>query len=177
MKIFGFILLIATLAACDPYGFGYKKNPAYVLDEAFKAISNLDETSFLEVTGKEALCLYGNEKGLNFLKDNILIDVKSVKINPKVLSNEHYKIPKYVGYWSYYHERFVIEIQDKVTEKVLMETIVDCDYGTESEKDDKFINLPPKKYKKKECQAVKFMPKTFKPLPVSDKCMSLKVSL
>lgn len=55
MKSFGILLILITVAGCDPYGFGFKKNPAYVLDEAFKAITNQDTETFLEMTGKEAL--------------------------------------------------------------------------------------------------------------------------
>lgn len=177
MKFFGFLFLFASVVACDPYGFGFKKNPAYVLDEAFKSVSNLDVESFLEVTGKEALCVYGNEKGLVYLKDNIELTTEQVKLNPKVLKNEHYSSPKFVGFWSYYNERYEIEVLDKVTNEVLLETIVDCDYGINGEKNDKFINIKPSKYKVKECQAIKLMPKKFKALPVPEKCNSLKIVL
>ncbi len=177
MKIFGFLFLLAGLAACDPYGFGFKKNPAYVLDEAFKAVSNLDVESFLEVTGREALCVYGNEKGLFYLKDNMDLTPQHVKLNPKVLRNEHYSSPTFVGFWSYYNERYEIEVRDKVTDEVLLETIVDCDYGVNGEKNDKYINMKPSKYKVKECQAIKLIPKRFKPLPVTEKCNSLKIVL
>lgn len=177
MKFFGFLFIFASIVACDPYGFGFKKNPAYVLDEAFKAVSNLDVESFLEVTGREALCVYGNEKGLNYLKDNMELTPQHVELKPTVLENQHYNTPKFVGYWSYYNERYRIEVQDKVTGEVLLETIVDCDYGINGQKNDKYINMKPSKYKVKECQAIKFMPKKFKALPVSEKCNSLRIVL
>lgn len=177
MKFFGLLFLFTIVVACDPYGFGFKKNPAYVLDEAFKSVTNLDVESFLEVTGREALCIYGNEKGLTYLKDNIVLNVENVKLNPKVLSNEHYTSPKFVGYWSYYHERYEIEILDKQTGEVLIDTIVDCDYGINGEKDQKYVNIKPKKYKIKECKAIKFMPKKFKPLSIPEKCNAMKIAL
>lgn len=177
MKILGFLILLSTVVACDPYGFGFKKNPAYVLDEAFKAVSNLDVESFLEVTGREALCIYGNPKSLNYLKDNIIINTENVKLNPTKLSNVHYTSPKFVGYWSYYHERYEIQILDKEKNEVLLETIVDCDYGFDGVKDSKYVNLKPKKYKMKECRAIKLSPKKFKALPLPDRCNAMKIAL
>lgn len=177
MKFFGFLLVLTSLVACDPYGFGFKKNPAYVLDEAFKAVTNLDVESFLEVTGKEALCVYGNEKGLNYLKDRMNLAPQEVKLNPVVLSNKHHPAPKFVGYWSYYSERYEIEVKDKVSGEVLLETIIDCEYGINGEKNDKYINMKPSKYKRKECLAIKLMPKKFAPMPVPAKCNTLKVEL
>lgn len=177
MKLLGFFILLLSVVACDPYGFGFKKNPAYVLDEAFKAITHLDQESYLEVTGKEALCVYGHEKGLSFLKDNLELSLESVTIKPKVLKTEHITSPKFVGYWSYYSERYEIQILDKRSEELLLETIVDCEYGTEGEKSDKLINLKPSKYKKKECKVVKIIPKKFQHLPPPDKCHSLMIAL
>lgn len=177
MKILGFLLLLASVTACDPYGFGYKKNPAFILDEAFKSIQNQDLESFLEVTAKEALCVYGNEKGLAYLKENIHLNMENIKLNPKVLETRHYSTATFVGYWSYYHERYEIEIQDKNTKEIILETIVDCEYGTEGEKDDRLINRKPSKYKKKECRAVKLRPKKFNSLPIPSKCGLLKIEL
>lgn len=173
-----FILSILVLAAaCDPYGFGFKKNPAYVLDEAFKAITNLDTESYLEVTGKEALCVYGNEEGLNYLKDSVILTPENVKLKPTVLKTVHNLNPKFVGYWSYYSERYQIEIQEKTSGLLLMKTYIDCEYGTDGEKDDKFINLKPQKYRVKECRVVKVIPEIFKPLPIPAKCDLFKVDL
>src|SRR5262245_57811095 len=99
MKMFGLLLLLTIVTVCDPYGFGFKKNPAFVLDEAFKAISNLDTESFLEVTGKEALCVYGNESGLRFLKEKIVLSPENIKLNPNVLETKYFKSPIFAGFW------------------------------------------------------------------------------
>ena len=177
MKSLIFILALFALTGCDPYKFGFKKNPAYVLDEAFKSITNLDTQSFMEVADKEFFCSYGNNQGVNFLKENLSLKQETLKFEPKVLDTEHYNIPRYVGYWSYYHERYQIDIQDKETNESLLRAIIDCDYGTDGQKNEKFINLKPKKYKTKECKIVKIVPKTFNNLPLEKKCMLLQVSL
>lgn len=169
--------ILFLVAACDPYGFGFKKNPAYVLDEAFAAVTNLDTESFLEVTGKEALCIYGNDAGLNYLKDNVILTPENVNLKPTVLKNSHYQSPRYVGYWSYYHERYQIDILDKATGDLLLKAVVDCDYGTNGQKSDRLINLKPAKYKIKECRVVKVIPKKFSALPVPSKCDAVKVEL
>ncbi|MFP5386087.1 MAG: hypothetical protein ACLGHN_08420 [Bacteriovoracia bacterium] len=176
MKVLSFVLLF-TVVACDPYGFGFKKNPGYVLEEAFKSIMNLDVQTFLEVTGKEALCVYGNEKGLTYLKDNNQVKTETVKLEPKVLLKQHFTAPKFAGYWSYYNERYEIQVKDKESEKLLLVTYVDCDYGTDGEKDEKWLNLKPSSYKVKECRAVKIVSNTFQTLPVPEKCNNLRVVL
>ncbi len=177
MKLFIILSILVLTAACDPYGFGFKKNPAYVLDEAFKAISNLDTESYLEVTGKEAFCVYGNPEGIHYLKTNVVLTPENVKLKPTVLKTVHNQNPKYVGYWSYYTERYQIDIQDKITNALLLKAYVDCEYGTDGEKNAKFINLKPKKYRVKECRVVKVLPNTFKPIPVPAKCEKFTVDL
>lgn len=177
MKISALLILLFFTTGCDPYGFGYKYNPAYVLDESFKAISNQDLESFLEVTAKEALCVYGNEEGLTYLKENLQIIPENVKLNPKMLETRHYDIPVFAGYWSYYHERYEIEVLDKSTKEVILETIVDCEFGAEGEKRSDLINRQPGDYNRKECRAVKLLPKKFNSLPVPSKCGLLKVEL
>jgi hypothetical protein len=177
MKILGLSLLLISFVACDPYGFGFKRNPAFVLDEALKAIGNLDTESFLEISGKEALCIYGNNTGINYLKDHITLNPENIKLRPTVLETEHYMVPKFVGYWSYYHERYQVEIQDKTNATVHLNAIIDCDYGTDQEKDSKLIKLNPKKYNKKECRLIKIKPNGFSALPITAKCETLRVAL
>lgn len=177
MKHFGILLILISVVACDPYGFGFKKNPAYVLDQAFTAITNQDTETFLEVTGKEALCIYGNPEGIAYLKKRVTLTAESVNLKPAVLETKHFTNPKFVGYWSYYHERYQIDILDKVTSEVLLKSIVDCDYGTEGEKSEELINLKPRKYKKKECRLVKVVLQKFPEFPLPAKCRDLKVTL
>ncbi len=177
MKNLSLLILTLSVMACDPYGFGFKNNPAYVMDEAFKAITNLDVESFLEVTAKEALCVYGNEKGVLFLKDQLQIKNEDVRLIPKMSASRHNSVPVFVGYWSYYHERYTIEIRDRATEKLLVQTIIDCDYGTDGEKSPKLLNLRKDKYKKKECRAVKLIPASFTSLQVPPRCDLLRVDL
>jgi hypothetical protein len=54
---------------------------------------------------------------------------------------------------------------------------VDCDYGTDGEKDEKWLNLQPSSYKIKECRAVKMASDSFKTLPLPEKCNNLRVDL
>lgn len=176
MKVLRLIVLL-NLVACDPYGFGFKKNPAYVLDEAMKAISNLDDKSFLEVTGKEALCIYGNEIGISYLKSRITFDPGNIKLVPTLLNSLHFTAPAYVGYWSYYHERYQVDITDKRSSEKVFKVIVDCEYGTDSVKNERLINLKKTKYKKKECRLVKVIPQSFPALPLAERCKKLEVSL
>jgi hypothetical protein len=171
------LFILTLVAACDPYGFGFKHNPAYVLDTAFKAVSNLDEKSFLEVSGKEALCLYGNPEGITYLRERLNVDTTNVKINPYALYSKHHEAPEFVGYWSYYTERYMVEILDKRNNGLLIGAVVDCHYGTDGNRNDNLKNLPSKKYKRKECKLTKIIPKTFEALPITHRCQIFKIGL
>lgn len=173
---FAFTLIILSLVvACDPYNFGFKRNPAYVLYSAFQAAEEKDVTKFLSVTGKEALCLYGNDQGVSFLQQTISVDPKNIDFKNSRLDSKYYKSPVYVGgYWSYYSERYKIEVMNKKTSEKIVTVAVDCDYGAE-DKDTKLINLSPKKFKKRECRLVKIDPA--QTLPMTERCLDLKVVL
>lgn len=179
MKLFSFLILLGLFQACDPYGFGFKKNPAFVLNEAFESVLALDHEAFLEVSGKEALCLYGNPEGINYLRTNLNIESEKVEIKPKLLENssKYTKIPQFVGYWSYYQEKYLIDILDKATKAELLKVIVECHYGFEGEKNEKYQNLKLKKYKKRECRVIKMVPFKFAALPLREACKPLKVDL
>lgn len=168
-----FILMI--LMSCDPYQFGFKNNPAYVLDETLKAIQNQDLDSVTEVMSKEALCVYANVDGLKYLKEHVSINSTDVKLSWK-LRESHLSIPENNGFWSYFSSRYLIDVQSKAN-KLLAQVVVDCDYGTDGYKDDKLINLNPKKYLVKECRLVKIIPQTFEALPLTDPCQAVAVDI
>ncbi len=190
MKLLGLFILVGVFTACDPYGFGFKKNPAYVLDEAFKAVMNSQTNnevdrkenikSFLEATGREAFCLYGHQEGLTYLYNNLNIDPKNVEIIPRIVSNytKHTPTPAFINFWSYYQERYKLEILHKTTREDLFTVIVDCNYGFEGEKKPEHAKFMSKqKYKKKECRVVKMVPMKFKALPMNSRCLPLKIDL
>ncbi len=179
MKLVGFLALLGLAVACDPYGFGFKKNPAYVLNEAFESVLAMDTEAFLEVTGKEALCIYGNNDGLSYLRTNLNIKSENVEIKPRLIANssQYTNSPHYVGYWSYYNEKYQVDILDKVSKEEFLKVVVECHYGFEGEKNAKYQHLKLKKYKKKECRVIKVMPFKFKPLPMRAECELLKVTL
>lgn len=179
MKLVSFLMLLGLSIACDPYGFGFKKNPAYVLNEAFQAVLAMDVDSYLDVTAKEALCVYGNNDGLSYLRSNLNIKTDEVEIKPKLIANssKYTNSPEYVGYWSYYNERYLVEILDKSTKEEFLRVAVECHYGFEGEKNPKYQQLKLKKYKKKECRVIKVLPSKFKPLPTRSACDPLRVNL
>jgi hypothetical protein len=181
MRSFGCLILLGLLTACDPYGFGYQKNPAYILDKAFQSVLSLNAESFSNVAGKEALCLYGTTDGLSFLRSNLRINTDNIEIKPKILSNlsSHTAIPSYVGYWSYYREVYQVDILDKATKQALIKVAVECNYGFEGEKKPEYkTQMKLKKYKKRECRLVKVLAsENFGVLPMTEDCLQLAVNL
>lgn len=179
MKILAMLALTLFVIACDPYGFGFKKNPAYVLDQALKAIQNMDDETFLEISGKEALCLYGNKEGITYLHEKVRADVQNVKLKHKEVGElKVLSAPEYVGFWSYMRQRYVVEIQQKSDSVVLGTLVVDCHYGADGEKKATYLRVKdPKKFKKKECRITKIVPANFQPLAVTNRCQDLTVTL
>lgn len=179
MRILAILSLTFFVISCDPYGFGFKKNPAYVLDQALKAIQNMDDESFLEISGKEALCLYGNKEGITYLHEKVRADVQNVQLKHKEVGElQILPAPEYVGFWSYLRQRYVVEIQQKSDKTVLGTLVVDCNYGAANEKKPAYSRIrDPKKFKVKECRIIKIIPETFQSLPVSSNCESLSISL
>lgn len=180
MKLLSFVLLLGLFQSCDPYGFGFKMNPAFVLNEAFNSVLALDHEAFLDVSGKEALCLYGNPEGVSYLRNNLNIDNKNIEIKPKLISNlsKHTETPKFVGYWSYYHEIYQVDILDKTTKEELLRVVVECNYGFEGKKRPEYSKvMKMKKYKMRECRLIKVVPSKFPVLPLREECKPLKVDL
>lgn len=180
MKLLSFVFILGLLQACDPYGFGFKMNPAFVLNEAFNAVMALDHEAFLEVTGKEALCLYGNANGVTYLRSNLKINDENVEIKPKLISNlsKRTETPRFVGYWSYYHEIYQVDILDKTSKEELLRVVVECNYGFEGKKKPEYSKImKTKKYKMKECRLIKVIPAKFPVLPMREECKELKVTL
>lgn len=179
MKIMALFALTLFVIACDPYGFGFKKNPAYVLDQALKAIQNMDHESFLEVTGKEALCLYGNKEGIAYLHDKVSANVQDIQLKHKEVGElKVLSSPEYVGFWSYLRQRYTVEIQQKSDRVVLGTIVVDCHYGASGEKRPRYQTIrDPKKFKEKECRIMKIIPETFQPMAMTARCQNLTVKL
>lgn len=170
------LFLLMLLMACDPYNFGFKNNPAYVLDETLKAIQNQDLDALTEVTSKEALCVYANTETLKLLKEKVSITSSEVKLSWKI-RERHLSIPENNGFWSYFNSRYLIDIESKAASRLLAQVVVDCDYGTDGYKDEKLLNLSPKKYLVKECRLVKVIPVTFEAPVLPEVCQAVAVDI
>jgi len=180
IKLLCVVLIMGVLQSCDPYGFGFKNNPAFVINEAYQAVVALDHETFVDVSGKEALCLYGNVAGISYLRSNLRINAEEVEIKPKLIpnSNKHTATPQFVGYWSYYHERYQVDILDKASKNELLKVVVECNYGFEGSKKPEYAKpMKTKKYKIKECRLIKVVPSKFAALPMRPECIPLKVDL
>lgn len=179
MKQISLLILLGLVQACDPYGFGFKNNPAFVVNEAFEAVRDLSPEAFIEISGKEALCIYGNLEGLAYLKSNLILNSEDFEIKPKLIENssQYTNSPKFVGYWSYYNEKYQLDISHKANQAELLNVIVECNYGFEGLKSEGYQNLKLKKYKRKECRLIKIIPKQFEPLPLTEQCQDLSVDL
>ena len=133
MRLLATASMLFFMIACDPLNHGYKNNPGFVLNEAFTAIHQLDEQSFREVTAREALCQYDNVQGLEYLKENLNFNLEEVDVIYKLRGSRHFLSPHFVGYWSYYQESYEVKISDRTSKELLIEGIINCDFGTNEE--------------------------------------------
>lgn len=171
------LALLTILTSCDPYDFGYKKNPAYVLHEVFKSIVRLDDLTFQEHSSLEAKCTYGNDKGLNYLNMNIPSHFDQIKLEYELLSSEYNIPPKFTGFWSYYTERYQINIYSRKKTQPFAKAIVDCQFGIDGHKDDRYLRQKPQSYELKECKLIKLVPVAFPELPLTEKCRHIRVMI
>jgi hypothetical protein len=177
MKLLTLCFLLVAMVACDPYGFGFKKNPAFVLRQAFEAALSLDTDGFIKVSGREAMCVYGNADGLAYLREQADLRTEDVALKLNVIDSRYPANPIPVGFWSYYTEKYLVDILEKKSKTKIMGIMVECHYGFDGEKRERYQQLNPKKYKVKECKVIKLMPETFTPLPLPSECELLKIPL
>lgn len=177
MKMNLFIIFILTTVACVPESYNFKENPLYILKEALSALEKRDSERFLKVSGKEALCLYAHDTGIQRLSDNFPYTEDDLKLEHKLLSTQLNESPKFVGYWSYKSERHIFTIFEKSGHTKLLDVLIDCEYGNEGEKLKVQDRKDERKYKIKQCRLVKIIPQTFKSIIMPKQCEALKVKL
>jgi hypothetical protein len=177
MKILIFLLAAASFLACDPYNFGYKYNPTFILNAALRAIHNQDDVSFREISGREAMCVYGNQAGMAYLHERVRITTDSVNLRHVTVREEPYSSARYTGaFWSYYNEQYLVDILEKRTNETVGRILMDCNFGSDV-RNDRLIGVPKRRMPRKECRITKIIPVAFEPLPVSGRCEPLKVAL
>ncbi len=177
MKWSLFITFLFLLVGCDPHNFGFKNNPDYILDEVFKAVQNQDVQTYLDYTGKEAFCIYGNDSGITYLKSKTQVDPNNFSIDLGTPIKTSFTAPEYTSFWSYYRETYTVNVTDIKAKKVSLQAIVECNWGTDGQRDQKLVNLKKNKYRNKSCRLVKLIPKAFDALVLPEKCGLLKVTL
>lgn len=175
IKLIPFIFIFLTMA-CLPENYNFKENPVYILKEALDSLQKRDIEKFARVSGKEALCLYGNDSNLQTIADNFSYSEHDLKLDHKLISTQFNEPVKFVGFWSYKTDRHLFEISDKQNQRI-MDVIIDCEFGNEGEKLKGEKQKDPKNYKIKQCRLIKITPVKFKGLAVTKKCESLKVNL
>ncbi|HLW57849.1 MAG TPA: hypothetical protein VKY27_10710 [Bacteriovoracaceae bacterium] len=171
------IIFIFTTVACLPESYNFRENPLFILKEALTALEKRDSERFLRISGKEALCLYAHDAGIQRLSDNLPYTEDDLKVDHKLLSSQFNETPKFVGYWSYKSERHLFSIAEKSTKTKILDVLIDCEYGNEGEKLKAEERKDERKYKVKQCRLVKIVPLTFKGLALPTQCEALKVRL
>ena len=170
------LIFILTFIACLPDNYNFKENPVFILKEALNSLEKRDSEKFLRISGKEALCLYANDAGLQKLSDNFPYTEQDLKIEHKLLSSQYNEPVKFVGHWSYKTERHLFTIFEQQNAKKIMDVLIDCEFGNEGEKFQGDDQKNDRKYKIKQCRLIKISPYTFDSLAIPKKCESLKVA-
>lgn len=170
------LVFIFSLLGCLPDNYNFKENPVFILKEALGSLERRDAEKFLKISGKEALCLYGNDTGLQKLSDNFPYTEDDLKVDHKLVSSQYNEPVKFVGHWSYKTERHLFSISDKERTKKIMDVLIDCEFGNEGEKFKGDDQKNDRKYKIKQCRLIKILPNTFASLVLPKKCESLRVA-
>lgn len=170
------LIFIFSTLSCLPINYDFKENPVYILKEALESLEKRDSEQFLKISGKEALCLYGNDSGLSHLAENFPYSEHDLKLGHGLIYSQFNTPPKFVGHWSYKSERHLILVSDR-DDKKIMDVVVDCEFGNEGEKLKESDQKNERKYVIKKCRLTKIIPATFKTLGLPKKCESLKVHI
>lgn len=176
IKLLPFIFIL-SLVACMPDNYNFKENPVFILKEALDSIQKRDAEKFARISGKEALCLYGNDSNLQLITDNFTYSEQDLSLDHKVIFSQFNEPVKFVGFWSYKTDRHFFGISDKQTNQKIMDVVIDCEFGNEGEKLKGEKQKESKNYKIKQCRLIKITPVKFQGLSLSKKCESLKVNL
>jgi hypothetical protein len=172
-------LLLALFIVVSASAFAGTDSPIEAAKDAIKAVHNLDERSFSEISRLEARCLFGDPDdgstdAIISLKERFPdLSAKSTFKSVNAAPDEHFTNPKYLKFWSYLQQRFFVDISTR-DHKQNLRMVVDCHYGTEEDKDAKWVRQKAGKYPKKECKVVKVVTKVVD-LPTA--CLSLAVPL
>lgn len=172
-------LLLALLIVMSSSAFAGTDSPIEAARDAIKAVHNLDERSFSEISRLEARCLFGDPddgstEAIIALKERFPdLGAKSTFKSYNAGPDEHFENPKYLKFWSYLQQRYYVDISTR-DRKQNLRMIVDCHYGTDEEKDAKWIRQKSNKYPKKECKVVKVVSKV---VDLPKACLSLAVAL
>lgn len=174
INLLNFILVFTTLA-CLPNNYNFKENPIYILKEALDSLEKRDIEKFQKISGKEALCLYANDSGLQSLSDHFTYQEEDLKVSHKLLESTYNSPVKFVGYWSYKTERHLFTITEKTEDKDIMDVLIDCEFGNEGQKLKSEDQRNERKYKIKQCRLIKIIPHTFPSLVIPKMCENLRV--
>lgn len=170
------LIFVIFAVACLPDNYTFKENPIYILKEALNSLEKRDAEQFVRISGKEALCLYANDNGIQALSDNFPYTESDLSVKHQLLDAQFNEPVKFVGYWSYRTERHLFNISEKASGKKVMNVLIDCDFGNEGEKLKSEDQRNDKKYTIKKCRLVKVIPETFSGLQMPSKCESLRVN-
>lgn len=167
-----YALLIGVLAlsACEVRDYGYKDNPFAILVNAHFAVRADDLSAFSKVFGREALCVWGSTTGMATIRDGLPSDIENLH-SEIILSESHYlTYPRFVGYWSYFKQRYTAQLFDKNSRVQLAEAIIDCHFGVDGVKRESDRNQPMKYYPEKHCKVISFKAMSFRNVETPAEC-------
>ena len=167
--------MLSLFASCMEKDFGYKQNPVNVIVMAHKSVmqENLEDLKLLLT--KEALCLYGNAKGIVHLKKQLLPKISKYALEANLLISKYLKKARFVGFWSYYTEEYKLSLLNKEKKNLIAEIIVGCDFGFDGVKSKKDLERPVNEYLQKSCRIQKIVGHEMNALLMNKSCQSFEV--
>lgn len=154
MKVVLALLTLLLASSCEyaSLKYGYYWNPIKVLEEAHESLETNNLSQLTAVLTDKALCSYGSREGLNNLKGSLAkVDESSVQ-EPVLVSEKYLSKPQYVGYYSYFQQKYVSRALDKYGHTLFKVTIL-CNMGS-PDFSQKLVNAPFHQYETKSCSIV-----------------------
>lgn len=167
------LALLFLFASCGEEEYGFKNNPLNVLQSALRMIQKKKFDGLNTVLSKVAFCSWSTPANAELLHHQLsLVSTSAKHYDLKVTphTSRRFESPRFVGFWSYYMDDYLVTLRDKATQAVSVELRVECDFGITGTRNDIDKRVSKMRFPEKSCKIVELTPHFFTAPPVDGGC-------
>ncbi len=177
MNRFVLAALLLVLSSCMEREFGYKNNPAFILQRAHQALRADDAPAALQLLSKHALCHWGNHAGLEALKRALPHNLRDVKPDIRLAEGKTLATPIFVGHWAYYKDVYAAQLVDDRSGTLIAELRIECHFGVSGARRDEDAKIPKLKMPEQHCKVAVLAARSFEEPKARKECAAFSGQL